>query len=112
MASFSTTTPSYPIAEFSRIATTSTVEDSTARTGFMATGAFTAAAPLSMGVQALTPGHSAALITAETPEGFLLVGHRASMEEAGAFTEGEGATEAAVTGNLHDHHKHNLRDGE
>ena len=108
--SVSTTVPSYPTVEFSLIAIASIMVADfmvetrfTAETHFMEGTDFMTQADsmvpvlVSTVVQALTPGHSAALITAETPEGFPLAGRRASMEGV-VSTAAVASTAAAVTG--------------
>src|SRR5580692_2735472 len=115
----STTTATFPTAEFSSIATTSIAPedfmeagDFTEAVGFMAPVVFMAETPEASGAASMdsrrhmvslvpTQAHSADLIMEELREDFLLGGSLASavasMEEAEVSTEAEAVMEAAVT---------------
>ena len=110
----STTTATFPTAEFSSIATTSIAPgDFTEAVGFTAPVVFMAETPeasaaanmdLRRHMASLVPtqAHSAALIMEELREDFRLVGSLASavasMEEVEVSTEAEAVMEAAVVG--------------
>jgi hypothetical protein len=105
---FSTTTATYPIAEFLQIATTSvTLRDFTELANFMADqpeDSPVASMDLSrhMADLELTPAHSAALIMEELPGASPLAGSRALVEASTAVegsTEAVAFTEGAVTAN-------------
>jgi Protein of unknown function (DUF3300) len=103
----STTTATFPTAEFSSIATTSIVpEDFMEAVGFIAPVVFMAETPEASGAASMdsrrhlaslvpTQAHSADLIMEELREDFLLVGSLASA--VASMEEAEAVMEAAVT---------------